>query len=158
MSLTDRAVLVGVRLGREIDGIRELEVVGRRTGKVRRTPVKVLEVDGERYVVSLSGSSGWVCNVRERETARLRIGRRVEDVVATELPDAQKPPVVRAYLEAATRPGTRRQLAWAAEGAPEADVRRGAARVPVFRLTARSRERAAVAEAYLVPERGMEAE
>ena len=138
MSLTDRAVLLGVRLGREIDGIRELEVVGRRSGKARRTPVKVLEVDGQRYVVSLSGSSGWVCNLRERETARLRIGRHVEDVVATELPDAQKPPIVRAYLEAATRPGTRERLAWAADGAPEADVQRGAASVPVFRLTARS--------------------
>jgi deazaflavin-dependent oxidoreductase (nitroreductase family) len=147
VSLTDRAVLIGVRLGRDIDGIRELEVIGRRTGKARRMPVKVLELDGERYVVSLSGSSGWVCNLRERGTARLRIGRRVDDVVATELPDVQKPPIVRVYLESATRPGTRRRLAWAAEGTPEADVRRGAASVPVFRLTARSRERTAAAEA-----------
>jgi deazaflavin-dependent oxidoreductase (nitroreductase family) len=138
VSLTDRAVLLGVRLGREIDGIRELEVVGRRSGKARRTPVKVLEIDGDRYVVSLSGSSGWVCNLRERGIARLRIGRHLEDVVATELPDAQKPPIVRAYLEAATRPGTREQLAWATDGALEADVRRGAASVPVFRLAART--------------------
>ena len=138
MSLADRAVLLGVRLGREIDGIRELEVIGRRSGKARRTPVKVLQIDGERYVVSLSGSSGWVCNLRERGTARLRIGRHLEGVVATELRDVQKPPIVRAYLEGATRPGTRRQLAWAAQGAPEADVQRGAASVPVFRLTARS--------------------
>jgi hypothetical protein len=44
--LVNRAVLVGVRLGRDIDGIQELAVVGRRTGKARRTPVKVLEVEG----------------------------------------------------------------------------------------------------------------
>ena len=57
--LVGRAVRVGVRLGREIDGVRELEVRGRRTGRPRWTLVKVLEVDGERYLVSLSGSSGW---------------------------------------------------------------------------------------------------
>jgi deazaflavin-dependent oxidoreductase (nitroreductase family) len=135
--LVNRAVLVGVRLGRDINGIQELAVVGRRTGKARRTPVKVLEVDGERYLVSLSGSSGWVCNLREGQTARLRIGRRVEAVVATEVPDAEKPRIVRAYLQAATRPETRRRLAWAVEGAPDEDVRRGAAGVPVFRLAAR---------------------
>jgi deazaflavin-dependent oxidoreductase (nitroreductase family) len=95
--LVNFAVRVGVRLGREIDGVQELEVRGRRTGKPRRTPVKVLEVDGERYLVSLNGSSGWVCNLRARSAARLRFGRRVEEVVATEVADPEKPPVVRAY-------------------------------------------------------------
>ena len=132
--IVNRAVRVGTRLGRDIDGIRELEVAGRRTGKPRRTPVKVLEVDGERYVVSLNGASGWVCNLRERETARLRFGRRVEDVVATEIPDAEKPPIVRAYLRAATRPETRRRLARAV---PEPGAGPGAASLPVFRLTTR---------------------
>jgi deazaflavin-dependent oxidoreductase (nitroreductase family) len=131
--LVNRAVLVGVRLGRDIDGIRELEVVGRRTGKPRRTPVKVLHVSGERYLVSLSGRSGWACNLRARKTARLRFGRHVEDVVATEIPDAEKPRIARAYLESATRPETSQKLAWAAEGAP--DAQRGAASTPIFRLT-----------------------
>ncbi len=132
--LVNRAVRVGVRLGREIDGVRELEVRGRRTGRPRRTPVKVLEVDGERYLVSLSGSSGWVCNLRARKAARLRFGRRVEDVVATEVADPDKRPVVRAYLLAATRSETRRRLEWAGKGIPEAEARRGAAGMPVFRL------------------------
>jgi len=135
--VVNRAVRIGTRLGRDIDGVRELEVVGRRTGKRRRTPVKVLEVAGERYLVSLTGTSGWVCNLRAQNTARLRIGRRVDDVVATEIPDAEKAPIARAYLEAATRSGTRRRLAWVAEGTPDAAVRRGAAALPVFRLTAR---------------------
>src|SRR3712207_1747237 len=113
--VVNRAVLVGTRLGREIDGVRELETVGRRTGKRRRTPVKVLHVDGERYVLSLTGACGWVCNLRQDGAARLRFGRRVEDVVATEVPDAGKRPVARAYLEGATRPEVRRRLGWAAE-------------------------------------------
>jgi deazaflavin-dependent oxidoreductase (nitroreductase family) len=128
-----------VRLGRESDGVQELEVRGRRTGKPRRTPVKVLEVDGERYLVSLNGDSGWVCNLRARKTARLRFGRRGEDVVATEVADPEKPPVVRAYLMAATRPETRRRLEWAVERTPEAEARRRAAEVPVFRVTGERR-------------------
>ena len=130
----NRAVRVGVRLGREIDGVRELEVTGRRTGKRRRTPVKVLEVAGVRYLVSLSGDSGWVCNLRAARTARLRFGRHVEAVTATELADADKPPVARSYLESANRPTTRARLAWATDGVPAAEALRGAASVPVFRI------------------------
>jgi deazaflavin-dependent oxidoreductase (nitroreductase family) len=120
-NLVNRAVRVGVRLGRDIDGVQELEVRGRRTGRPRRTPVKVLEVDGERYLVSLNGSSDWVRNLRARRTARLRFGRRVEQIVATEVADPDKAPVVRAYREGTTRAETRRRLA-------------GTAEVPVFRL------------------------
>lgn len=137
--LVNRAVRLGLRLGRDIDGLRELEVRGRRTGKQRRTPVKILEVDGQRYVVSLSGSSGWVCNLRASQRARLRFGRRVEDVVVFEISDRDKPPVVRTYLTAATRPETRRRLEWAGEGVPDAEVRRQAARFPVFRITGASK-------------------
>ena len=133
--LVNRAVRVGVRLGRDIDGVQALEVRGRRTGMVRRTPVKVVEVDAERYVVSLNGSSGWVCNLRAPKAARLRLGRRVQDVLATEVADPEKRPAVRAYLMAATRPQTRRRLEWAAESTPDAAARRGAAEVPVFRQT-----------------------
>jgi deazaflavin-dependent oxidoreductase (nitroreductase family) len=136
--LVNRSVLLGTRLGRDIDGVRELQVAGRRSGRVRRTPLKVLEVGGERYVVSLRGESGWVSNLRAARTARLRFGRRVEDVGATEVPDAEKAPVVRAYLDAATHAATREQLAWAAAGAAEDEARRGAARTPVFRLTRRA--------------------
>ena len=132
--LVNRAVRIGLRLGREIDGLQELEVRGRRTGKPRRVPVKVLEVDGQRYVVSLSGGSGWACNLRDRKVARLRFGRRVEDVVAIEIPDQEKPPVVRAYLNAASRTETRGRLEWAGDGVPEAEVRQRAAGLPVFRL------------------------
>jgi hypothetical protein len=98
--------------------------------------VKVLHVGGDRYVVSLTGESGWVRNLRARPSARLRFGRAVEDVVATELADGEKRPVVRAYFDAAGRAETRARLAWAADGAGDEDARRGAAGVPVFRLAA----------------------
>ena len=136
-NLVNRAVRLGTRLGRDIDGVRELEARGRRTGRSRRTPVKVLEVGGERYLVSLCGDSGWVHNLRAQPAARLRFGRDVEEVVATELADDEEKRVVaQAYLAGAGREETRKQLAWAADGASAEDARRGATSVPMFRLGA----------------------
>ena len=132
--VVNRLVRVGVRLGREIDGVRELEVAGRRTGRRGRVPVKVLEVGGARYLVSLTGDSGWARNLRAAGTAQPRFGRRVEAITATELADADKAPVARAYLESAERAATRARLGWAAEGLPDAEALRGAAAVPVFRI------------------------
>ena len=136
-NVVNRAVRLGARLGREIDGVRELEVRGRRTGKSRRTPVKVLNVAGERYLVSLRGNSGWVHNLRAQPTARLRFGRHVEEVVATELADGDKRVIAQAYLATATRGEARERLGWAAMGTPEQEARRGAISVPVFKLSAR---------------------
>ena len=68
-------------------------------------------------------------------TARLRFGRDVEEVVATEFADDEKRRVAQAYLAAAGRDETRARLAWAADGASEEDARRGALSVPMFRLT-----------------------
>jgi deazaflavin-dependent oxidoreductase (nitroreductase family) len=90
--LVDNAMRATARLGLDIDGVRELEVVGRRSGKPRRTPVKVLVADDERYLVSLYGNSAWARNLRASRRARLRLGRRVESVVATELSDNEERP------------------------------------------------------------------
>jgi deazaflavin-dependent oxidoreductase (nitroreductase family) len=132
-NVVNRAVRLGTRLGRDIDGVRELEVRGRRSGRLRRVPVKVLSVGGERYLVSLRGSSAWVENLRAAGTARLRFGRSVEDVVATELADEEKRPIAIAYLDGVSREETRRRLAWAIEE----DTGRRAAGMPMFRLSAR---------------------
>ena len=133
-NIVNRAVRLGTRLGRDIDGIRELEVRGRRTGRPRRVPVKVLEVDRARYLVSLYGTSGWAHNLRAQRTARLRFGRDVEDVIATELAHDEKQVVAQAYRAAASREETRKQFAWAADGTSGEDARRGAMSVPMFRL------------------------
>ena len=137
-NVVNPAVRLGTRLGRDIDGVRELEVRGRRTGKPRRTPVKVLEVDGERYLVSLYGRSGWVRNLRSQGVARLRFGRDVEEVRAVEVADDEKRPIALAYLAGAGREETRRSLAWAADGVSEEEARRGAVSVPIFRLSGRA--------------------
>jgi hypothetical protein len=61
--------------------------------------VNPLELDGERYLVAPRGHAHWVRNMRISGGGRLVVGRRVEEFGAAELPDAEKVPVLRAYLE-----------------------------------------------------------
>jgi deazaflavin-dependent oxidoreductase (nitroreductase family) len=82
-----------------VAGSRVLEVRGRKTGEPRRTPVNLLTLDGTRYLVSPRGHTQWVRNLRARGEGRLFVGRRAEDFSATEVPDDDKPPILRAYLE-----------------------------------------------------------
>ena len=86
------------RVGVSVWGSRLLEVAGRTTGIVRRTPVNVLTLDGERYLLAPRGTTQWVRNVRAAGGCSLRLSRRVERVAVVELPDAVKPPIIEAYL------------------------------------------------------------
>jgi hypothetical protein len=61
--------------------------------------VNPLDYDGGRYLVSPRGYTQWVRNMRAAHGGELRIGRRVERFTATELPDAEKPALLRAYLK-----------------------------------------------------------
>jgi deazaflavin-dependent oxidoreductase (nitroreductase family) len=95
----NRAVAVLTRLGVSVWGSRVLEVPGRRTGQPRRTPVNLLTLDGVPYLVSPRGHGQWVRNVRANDgRLDLLLGRRRQRYVATEVADADKEPVLRAYL------------------------------------------------------------
>jgi deazaflavin-dependent oxidoreductase (nitroreductase family) len=87
------------RAGVSVWGSRVLEVRGRRTGEPRRTPVNLLELDGERYLVAPRGHTQWVRNLRASGEGRLWLGRRSEPFTATEIADGDKPPILRAYLK-----------------------------------------------------------
>ena len=86
------------RMGVSVWGSRELSVVGRTSGVARRVVVNLLDVDGQQYLVAPRGNTQWVRNVRAAGTAELRVGRHFEAVTTTELADADKPAVIRAYL------------------------------------------------------------
>jgi deazaflavin-dependent oxidoreductase (nitroreductase family) len=86
------------RAGVSVAGSRVLEVRGRTSGVPRRTPVNLLVVDGTSYLVAPRGHTQWVRNLRARGEGRLRVGRRAERFEASELPDDEKPPILRAYL------------------------------------------------------------
>jgi deazaflavin-dependent oxidoreductase (nitroreductase family) len=121
------------RLGLSLLGSRVLEVRGRTSGQWRRTPVNLLTLDGERYLVAPRGETQWVRNLRASGEGRLLLGRRSELFTAVEVEDEQKVPVLRAYLKR-----------WTAEvgvffdgvgpDSPEQELRQAAPKHPVFRL------------------------
>jgi deazaflavin-dependent oxidoreductase (nitroreductase family) len=96
----NRAVARLTRWGISLKGSRVLEVRGRTSGQVRSTVVNLLTVDGVRYLVAPRGETQWVRNLRAAGEGTLRLGRRREAFAAVELPDADKGPVLRAYLKA----------------------------------------------------------
>lgn len=89
-----------VQLGVGIRGGRILHVRGRTSGEWRTVPVNPLSIDGERYLVAPRGRTQWVRNLRVAGEGRLQLGRRFEEFTATEVDDADKAPIIRAYLEA----------------------------------------------------------
>ena len=132
-NVSNRIVAGLTRLGLSVLGSRVLEVRGRSSGQWRRTPVNLLVLDGERYLVAPRGHTQWVRNLRVSGEGRLVLGRRREAFTATEVGDDAKPPLLRAYLKR-----------WKAEvgvffdgvsaDSPEADVVRIAPDHPVFRI------------------------
>jgi deazaflavin-dependent oxidoreductase (nitroreductase family) len=92
-------VLLMMHLGVSVWGSRILEARGRQSGVPRRTPVNLLDLDGRQYIVSPRGDTQWVRNVRsDNGRLALILGRRRDERTAQELADADKVPVLRAYL------------------------------------------------------------
>lgn len=87
------------KVGISLMGSRLLSVRGRKSGEWRSTPVNVLTVDGQRYLVAPRGHTQWVRNLRVNTEGRLTIGRRTEIFRAEELADPDKPEILRAYLK-----------------------------------------------------------
>lgn len=92
---------VGFLTGRGISvmGSRVLAVKGRKSGQWRTTPVNLLTVDGKRYLFAPRGQAEWVRNIRVAGGGQLRLGSKIEEIRVAELPDAEKPPIIRAYLK-----------------------------------------------------------
>lgn len=96
--LFNSAVAVLTRAGLSVWGSRVLAVRGRTSGEWRTNPVNLLTHEGSRYLVAPRGHTQWVRNLRAAGGGELRVGRRTEAFTATELPDDQKPEILRAYL------------------------------------------------------------
>ncbi|MET8893140.1 nitroreductase family deazaflavin-dependent oxidoreductase [Streptomyces albogriseolus] len=87
------------RHGVSVAGTAELSVRGRKSGQMQRIPVNPHTYAGEQYLVSARGHSQWVRNMRAAGGGELRVGRKVRTFTAAEIPDEEKLPVLRAYLE-----------------------------------------------------------
>jgi deazaflavin-dependent oxidoreductase (nitroreductase family) len=88
------------KLGFSVWGSRVLYVKGRKSGEWRSTPVNLLTHDDTKYLVSPRGITQWVRNLRAADGhGELHLGRRAEPFHATEIDDADKPAILRAYLK-----------------------------------------------------------
>jgi deazaflavin-dependent oxidoreductase (nitroreductase family) len=76
-----------------------LTVPGRKTGRLYATPVDVIEVAGNRWLVAAYGPVNWVRNARAAGEVTLSRGGRSEKSRVVE-PDARTAiPVLRAYID-----------------------------------------------------------
>ncbi|MFF2503383.1 nitroreductase family deazaflavin-dependent oxidoreductase [Streptomyces sp. NPDC058067] len=87
------------RHGLSLAGSAELSVPGRKSGRMQRIPVNPHTHANAQYIVSARGHSQWVLNMRVAQGGELRVGRKVRTFTATEVPDSEKPAILRSYLE-----------------------------------------------------------
>lgn len=120
--------------GISLMGSRVLAVRGRTSGEWRTTPVNLLELDGQRYLVAPRGETQWVRNLRAAGVGELRLGKKVESFSAEEVDDDAKPPIIRRYLE---------KWAWEvgrffdglSKDSDDATIRAAAPGFPIFRIS-----------------------
>jgi deazaflavin-dependent oxidoreductase (nitroreductase family) len=120
-------------LGLSLRGSRVLAVRGRKSGEWRTTPVNPLTLEGHRYLVAPRGVTHWVRNIRASGEGVLRKGRHEEPIRVVELSDAEKPPVIRAYLQLWGME-TRKFFGLKDANVPDAEIARIAPNHPVFRI------------------------
>lgn len=109
-----------------------LEVAGHRSGRTCRFPLGMADWEGRWYLVSFLGEGcNWVRNVRAADGRAVLRRRRAVRCRLVEVPDIQRPEILRRYLQKV--PGGRPHLPVAPD-APLADFAAIAARYPVFEV------------------------
>ena len=132
-SVFNPLLMLLMRLGITFKGGHMLAVPGRKTGKIQTVPVNPLAFEGARYLVAPRGNTQWVRNVRAAGGAELRLGSKRERISATEVADAEKPPILRAYL-ANWESETKTFFGGVTHEAPDEKLREIAPNHPVFRI------------------------
>ena len=133
LKLANPVIVALQRRGVVIGTMRLLSVPGRKSGKLRTTPVSPLKVAGERYVIAGLEGADWVKNVRIAGWRILARGREQESVNLVELPLQERAPVLREFPNRVLH-GVQffRQL-YGISGTPE-EFEALASRCPVFRV------------------------
>jgi deazaflavin-dependent oxidoreductase (nitroreductase family) len=75
-----------------------LTVRGRKTGRLYSTPVDVLELDGERWLVAPYGPVSWVANARAAGEVTLSRGGHSQQFEVEEAASTVAVPVLRNYM------------------------------------------------------------
>jgi hypothetical protein len=90
----NRVIIALQRLGLAIGTMHLITIPGRKSGKLRATPVSPLIVDGKRYVVGGFQGADWVKNARAAGWGILTRGREEERVALIELPEQERAPIL----------------------------------------------------------------
>ncbi len=89
--------LVGLGLGLKHNYL--LQVRGRKSGKLYSTPIDLLEMDGKRFVLAPRGRTQWVRNAEAAGEVTLKKGAFQQSFRLRAIPDAEKPELLKAYLD-----------------------------------------------------------
>ena len=93
--VVSRRVLAGKSVGADV---RLLTTIGRKSGLARTTPVTIVEVGGEEWLVAPYGAVSWVHNIRAHPRATLTKGDTTTSFTAVEISPADAAPVLRHYV------------------------------------------------------------
>jgi F420H(2)-dependent quinone reductase len=121
--------IAALRLGVRVGSQHLLSIPGRRSGRLRSTPVSIVTVGGQRFVVAAFSDVDWVKNARAAGEGILARGRAHERVRIVELPVEERSAVLVEFLRQV--PGGVRFFGLSSD--PEVIVKQ-ADRYPVFRL------------------------
>lgn len=129
----NRVIVALQRRGLTIGTMRLLSVPGRKTGKLRTTPVSPLTVDGRRYVVGGFLDTDWVKNARAAGWGILAHGRKEERVNLVEPPPGARAPVPRGFQREVPH-GVQFFVRAGVVESPEPESFAAPPRCPVFRI------------------------
>jgi len=93
----NQVIMALQRLGFVVGTMHVLAVPGRHSGVFRSTPVSLLTVDDQRYIVAGLDDADWVLNARVAGRGMLRRGRTEEHVSLIELPVEDRVPILREF-------------------------------------------------------------
>jgi deazaflavin-dependent oxidoreductase (nitroreductase family) len=88
--------LVGLGLGFSYNYL--LEVRGRKSGNLYSTPINLVKVNGKSYLVAPRGRTQWVRNAQAAGEITLKKGSTRQKFHLRPIPEAEKPPILKAYL------------------------------------------------------------
>jgi deazaflavin-dependent oxidoreductase (nitroreductase family) len=89
--------MVGLGLGFSHNYL--LQVRGRKSGRLYSTPIDLLELGGKRFLVAPRGRTQWVRNAEAAAEVTLKKGGSQHRFHLRAIPDANKPEILKAYLD-----------------------------------------------------------
>lgn len=110
-----------------------LQTRGRKSGKLYSTPVNLLEQGGKLYLVGARGQTAWSRNAEAAGEITLKRGKSSTRYAVRLVPDAERAPMLKAYLE--TWAGQVKRFFAVEPSAPIEAFAAIAAQHPVFELT-----------------------